>query len=159
MHVSKDSMWRGIWKILQNFFKLNKALTKNLIETSALVLRSFCQLCRCVKRQKLKIFVYSRQTDLMDPLASNFFLQEHSLNFGRYMGTPLHCIAWSFLYTQQFVLWLQHCSITTVALPFNWSVDTHSLSFIKMSLRQWHRSNFTKFWLCIKIVSDIYIFK
>jgi hypothetical protein len=26
MHASKDSMWWGIWKILQNFLELNKAL-------------------------------------------------------------------------------------------------------------------------------------
>jgi len=25
MHTSKDSMWRGIWKILQNFLELIKA--------------------------------------------------------------------------------------------------------------------------------------
>jgi hypothetical protein len=32
MHVSKDSMWQGIWKILQNFLELNSPLVKILLE-------------------------------------------------------------------------------------------------------------------------------
>jgi len=30
MHVSKDSMWRGIWKILQNFSETKQGLTPRI---------------------------------------------------------------------------------------------------------------------------------
>ena len=34
MHAFKDSMWRGIWKILQNFLETKQGLVLQLLKTT-----------------------------------------------------------------------------------------------------------------------------
>jgi hypothetical protein len=49
MHVSKDSMWRGIWKILQNFLGTKLGLKQNSNVQSNYCLISICDRTSCAK--------------------------------------------------------------------------------------------------------------
>ena len=60
MHTSKDSMWRGIWKILQNFWELNKAYRDN--QCFVIYMDMSCSPHCCISRasqpnQRTELFV------------------------------------------------------------------------------------------------------
>jgi hypothetical protein len=55
MHVSKDSMWREIWKILQNFLGTKHDLYGYVGKTSCLINKRYHLLCRLLFKATYRI--------------------------------------------------------------------------------------------------------